>query len=306
MQTHQAIFIVGSPGSGKDVVIRDISSNHNIVEFTSIQIDEMLSNNDIFKRAKIEKKNSLLERTSILVTANSFDLNFISTKKVLESIGYTSHLIMVEANLEVSYDRLCNRNNLKESLERITLGNSNRNSILELFSSKMIVENSKSLNLSESRKFLSDILDELNFKSDLSLEDILKTKPLKSKLSGKVPGPSAVVIPIISSYEYGLEDKLIEALNPKLKKKSSIVPGSSADATGEQISGWTSHAESFYSVKEYYDAQLSPIATSPMQQVNPSSSGADLRSDQEKSRTKTLFNKIKSKHFRKVVPNGII
>ena len=76
MQTKQAIFIIGSPGSGKDVVIRDISSNYNIVEFAATQIDEMLSNDAAFKRALPEKQDSLLERTSILISTNSFNLNF--------------------------------------------------------------------------------------------------------------------------------------------------------------------------------------------------------------------------------------
>ena len=35
MQNKQAIFIIGNPGSGKDVAIRDITSNYNIVEFAA-------------------------------------------------------------------------------------------------------------------------------------------------------------------------------------------------------------------------------------------------------------------------------
>ena len=56
MQKNQAIFVVGSPGSGKDVFIKDMTSNYNILEFTSSQISEMLSDDAAFKRAKTEKK----------------------------------------------------------------------------------------------------------------------------------------------------------------------------------------------------------------------------------------------------------
>ena len=181
MQKNQAIFVIGSPGSGKDVIIRDTISNFNIVEFTSIQIDEMLSDDAAFKRAKYEKRNSLLERNSILLTANSFDLGFVVTKSVLESVGYTTHLVFVEANLIVAYERLHNRNNLKESLERITIGNNNKSSILEVFDSLLIVDNSENLNLVESRKYISDILIELSFKSDLKLETVVSIN-LKNKL----------------------------------------------------------------------------------------------------------------------------
>jgi hypothetical protein len=297
MQKNQALFILGSPGSGKDVVIRDISSNFNIVEFTSTQIDEMLSDDASFKRAKFEKQNVLLETKSIIVTANSFDLNFVVTKQILEAIGYSTHLILVEADLNVSYERLQNRKNLKESLDRISTGNSNKQSIIGLFDSYVFVDNSKSLDLSESREFISGILDELSFKTELTLEDILKPKSIKKKLSGTVPGPAAVVIPILAHYE--IEEELEKILSPKKKKLKSVTPGSETDATGEQITGWTSHME-------VYDAMLSPIATGPMQQIKPSIAGNDLRSDQDKQRTKDVFNKIKKIHFKKaVIPYGI-
>lgn len=264
MQNKQAIFIIGSPGSGKDVIIRDITSNYGIVEFTSTQIDEMLSNDAAFKRAKPEKQDSLLERTSILVTANSFDLGFVVTKEILESIGYSAHLIFVEADLSVSVERLKSRKNLKESLERISIGNSNKQSIVGLFESNIIVDNSKTLDLTESREFILSILNELSFKSDLTLEDIAK---------------------------------------PKIKKKlRSVVPGDVTDTRGITPGSWSVYngvAESF----EVFSFDTSPIATGPMQKV--SSSSADMRSDDDKERTKKVLSKIKKINFKKVVPYGI-
>jgi shikimate kinase len=267
MQNNQAIFIIGSPGSGKDVVIRDISSNFNIVEFASNQIDEMLSNDVAFKRAKFEKQFSLLENRSIIVTANSFDLGFILTKQVLESIGYSTHLILVEANLSTSYERLHTRKNLKESLERISSGNSNKISILQMFPSNIIVDNSQVLELSESREFVSGILDDLTFKTDLALEDITNVK-LKKKL--KVRG---------------------------------VVPGDSVDNRGLTPGTWSS----YIGVSESVDVpsyDLSPIATGPMQSNIPVSS--DLRSDQDKQNTRKVLNKTKAILFKKVaVPKSI-
>jgi dephospho-CoA kinase len=264
MQKNQAIFIIGAPGSGKDVVIRDITSNYNIIEFTATQIDEMLSNDTAFKRALPEKQESLLERNSILITANSFNLNFALTKQVLESIGYSAHLILVETNLSVSIERLKTRNNLKESLERITIGNANRKSILELFESNIIVDNSETLDLSEARIYILDILSELSFKSDLTLEDIAK---------------------------------------PRIKKKlKSIVPGDVTDTRGMTPGSWSVYngvAESY----EVFSFDTSPIATSPMQKL--SSSTADMRSDDDKERTRRVLGKIKKINFKKVVPYGI-
>lgn len=266
MQTKQAIFIIGSPGSGKDVVIRDISSNYNIVEFAATQIDEMLSNDVAFKRALPEKQDSLLERTSILISTNSFNLNFVLTKEILESIGYSTHLILVEADLNVSIDRLKSRNNLKESLERITLGNANKNSILGIFESKIIVDNSKELDLSESREFISDILNELHFKSDLTIEDITKSK-LKKKLK-------------------------------------AVVPGEIADTRGLTPGTWSTFSGVAESLDYPLTAELTPTSSGPMQSIKTSSSN-DMRSDQDKQNTRNVLNKIKKINFKKVVPYGI-
>lgn len=270
MQSKQAIFIIGAPGSGKDVVIRDISSNYNIVEFAASQIDEMLSNDAAFKRATEEKQDSLLERKSIIVTGTSFNLSFAITKEVLESVGYSSHLILVEADLSVAIDRLKTRQNLKESLERISVGNSNKQSILGLFESQIIVDNSKVLELEECRTFIYDILNELSFKTDLTLEEILKDKKQR-----------------------------------KLYSKSKSVPDAVTDTRGMTPGTWSSFGGVAEGAMVFpVDAYSPSIATGPLQQVKSSSSN-DMRSDQDKLRTKQVFNKIKKINFKKVVPNGI-
>ncbi len=204
MKNKQAFFIVGSPGSGKDIIIRELKSNYNIVEFTSLQINEMLSEDSCFKRAKPEKQNSLLFRESIIVNCKSYELNFVVTKHILESVGYTSHLIFVEADLETSFERIKNRN-LTESLEKISIGNANKSTILQLFSSQIVIENSNNLNLSEFQQF---ILDKLNDFSFLNIG-------------------------------FSLQEKK----DFKLKLRKTI-PSNVTDARGEQITGWTGHMES--------------------------------------------------------------
>lgn len=260
METNKAIFVIGSPGSGKDIVIRDISSNYSIVEFSSSQINQMLSDDIAFKRAKSDKQNALLYRESIIVNCKSYELDFVVTKHVLESVGYSTHLILVEADLETAFSRIKNRN-LQESFEKITIGNSNKQTILKLFESSLIVDNSKYLDLDPIIEFYSTILGGLKFESNLQLDEILKPK-LKSKL--------------------------------KL-----VVPGVETDARGEQITGWTSHAESFDSP----DYLTTPIATGPLQQIKYTTS--DQRSDQDKQRTKSVLSKTKKIIFKKIVPINV-
>ena len=270
MQNKQAIIIIGSPGSGKDVIIRDIVSNYGIVEFTSTQISEMLSDDVAFKRAKPEKRDSLLERYSVIVTANSYELGFVVTKQILEDIGYSTHLIFVEADLPTSIERLKNRENLKESLDKITLGNSNKSSILQIFESKLIIDNSKNLELQEVRSFISDILSELSFKFDYSLSDI---------------------------QEVSLKNKI---------KKSKVIPSNTFDVRGDaQINGMTC-AESVDA--PFFD--YNPVFSLPQQNVNtsanPSGSSVDLRPDKDKERAKGVLKKIKKiKTGMLIVPDGI-
>lgn len=301
MQTNKAIFIIGSPGSGKDIIIKDICSNYNMVEFTSSQIDEMLSDDLAFKRAKSEKRNSLLETQSILVTANSYDLGFVITKQILEFVGYETYLIMVEADLTTSYNRLNNRKNLKESLERVNIGNFNRNSIISLFSDSIVVDNSTTLDLSESRKFIFDILEDLTFNSDLTLEEITTKSCLKKKLKSVVPGRDAVVIPILAHYD--INSELSEILDAtKTKKRKSITPGASTDATGEQITGWTSHMEAMDEPFPYYSPMTSGGRLSKVSSPNTT---VDLRSDQDKEETKKVLGKVKNIIFKQSIPKSI-
>jgi len=305
MQKNQAVFIIGSPGSGKDVVIRDITSNFNIVEFQSTQIDAMLSDDTTFKQAKYEKRNSLLERNSILVTANSFDLGFILTKSVLESVGYSSHLIFVEADLSVACERLHGRNNIKESLDRISIGNNNKNSIVKLFESSVVIDNSKILDLTESREFISDILEELSFKSDMTLESVVNLGNIKAKISkvskvsdtikphpGGVEGRSTPCTSILDSYKENPTKKKI----PR-KFNTDFDIGGSAPISG--MAG----------LSEYEDYPPSSYTTGGWGTVSDSGGGtksAYTSSDQEKERVNTVLRKVKKNiKFKEVVPNGI-
>lgn len=260
MQTNKAIFVIGSPGSGKDVIIRDISSNYNIVEFSSSQINQMLSQDVAFKRAKSDKQNSLLFRESIIVNCKSYELDFVVTKHILESVGYSTYLILVEADLETAFSRIKNRN-LQESFEKITQGNSNKNTILKLFEHNLIVDNSNNLDIDPVIEFYSHILGGLEFNSSLTIDEVIKPK-LKSKLK-------------------------------------TVIPGIDADARGEQITGWSSHAESF----DFPDYSVTPVATGPMQQIKYTT--ADQRSDQDKNRTKEVLSKTKKILFKKIVPINV-
>ena len=114
MNKNKAIFVIGYPGSGKDIVIRDICSNYNIVEFTAAKLFDMLTNNNCFKNSNVQKQTALLENNSLLVTANAFNMEFNTIKQILEHIGYSTHLIFVETAFPIAIERLKDRLSLNE------------------------------------------------------------------------------------------------------------------------------------------------------------------------------------------------
>ena len=87
------------------------------------------------------------------------------------------------------------------------------------------------------------------------------------------------------------------------KKLKGTVPGDSVDNRGLTPGTWSS----FIGVAESSDVpsfDLSPIATGPMQNVSPVSS--DMRSDQQKQKTKKVLNKTQAILLKKVaVPKSI-
>lgn len=228
MQKKNAFFVIGSPGSGKDVVIRDIISNYNIQEFTSEQIESMLSLEENFNKSKYEKRKALLNRDSIIVNCKSYDLNFITSKYILESVDYTTHLILVEANIKTAFSRIKNRD-LKESLERISQGNANKETILESFNKKIIVKNSENLCLTECREFVSEKLSDLVFKSTLTADKFFKNR-FKDKIKGKGIPPQSVasetglynlVLPTTENLELTLPTEFNSNSEPLSKKEVS-------------------------------------------------------------------------------------
>ena len=60
----KAVFLVGGPGSGKDIILKDIMYNYGLKEFTLEQINNVF-NNPISEN---DKKYSLLKKESVTLS----------------------------------------------------------------------------------------------------------------------------------------------------------------------------------------------------------------------------------------------
>lgn len=104
---YKALFLVGGPGSGKDVIIREAVSERNAVEINANKAYEFLLDK---KRLSEETKDNQLKaiqtRTALVINGASDDREKISSiKEELEELGYTSMMVFVNTTNEVSQDR---------------------------------------------------------------------------------------------------------------------------------------------------------------------------------------------------------
>jgi dephospho-CoA kinase len=157
-----AIFIVGGPGSGKDILIKNICENYSIPEYTLEQIIK-------FKGIK----------ETILVKGNAYDLYKISEcKRLLEDNYYKTSLIFVDVKESVSKHRLSNRTISEEVRKNRFISSKNNLEIFDnIFESCYTFDNNKDIsyqkaNMKEVDIFLESILNPVSFLKEKSLKKV--------------------------------------------------------------------------------------------------------------------------------------
>ena len=123
----KAIFLVGGPGSGKDIVLREVLGFYDLQELKLEQV----------------KPEYLMLDQSIVISTNAYNLEgIIVNKKLLEDFGFETSMIFVDVNDDVSKQRLSIRN-ISEEVRAKKLKESKRNisSFKNLFSCFTIFEN---------------------------------------------------------------------------------------------------------------------------------------------------------------------
>lgn len=125
----QAIFLVGGPGSGKDIILKNIPQFEHYSEYNIEQI-----------------KNVISER-NLIITANSYNYDKIkSVKEFLESLYYNTSMIYVDVSDNVSIQRMSSRN-LNENIrkEKLSISKLNLEGFRQIFSSVYYFNNSYNL-----------------------------------------------------------------------------------------------------------------------------------------------------------------
>ena len=189
---NKAIFLVGGPGSGKDIILKDIVNNYGIKEFTIEQVESVF-NNPISEN---DKKYSIMKKEGIIISTNAYKFNNIEqVKGLLENFGYSSAMIFVDVSDSVSKTRISKRNFSEESRrEKLTISKHNIPFFNELFESFILYDNSSILEdsgqLNSIKQFCNRFLNG-DFLKIFENHDkkINKKFSIKKKLLGVVPGP---------------------------------------------------------------------------------------------------------------------
>lgn len=155
----QAIFLVGGPGSGKDIILKNIPQFEQYSEYN------------------IEQIKNIVSEHKIIITANSYSYDRIkSVKDLLESLYYNTSMIYVDVSDNISYQRMSTRN-LNEDIrrEKLTLSKLNLEEFRQIFSSVHYFNNSFNLKSSQI-KIQLEALEKKIVSCDEKPEDKFKKK----------------------------------------------------------------------------------------------------------------------------------
>lgn len=150
---NNAIFIIGGPGSGKDIAIKYISEKYAIKEYTIEQLRKSI------------KKNNIEE--NFILKGNAYEQDkILEVKSILENTHSTS-MIFVDVENIVSKERLSIRHISEE--QRQTRFNTSKENLWvfeSLFDKFYIFDNNSEydyLNIEELDSFVESMLDPINY-----------------------------------------------------------------------------------------------------------------------------------------------
>lgn len=171
----QAIFLTGGPGSGKDILIKNV---FDYIDYTEYNIDQI-------KEKKFYTEN-------LVVVGNSYNLEkILKTKSILESCYYNVSMIYVNVSEEISLQRLSNRLvNTDLVKEKLKVSEENLDVFGQIFNNFFIFENSFAPNSEEIREQIEWINKEAEELTEPPLEKFKKKIKRKNSEVSYDPLPS--------------------------------------------------------------------------------------------------------------------
>ena len=96
--TSKAVFVVGAPGSGKDVIIRGI-----VNEFAIQEINHNQAYYSLYSDKRKCESNQITEKSSLVVTGPATDIDtIVYVNEGLKNLGYHTSMVFVNTTNEIS------------------------------------------------------------------------------------------------------------------------------------------------------------------------------------------------------------
>lgn len=158
-----AIFIVGGPGSGKDVLLRYVSEKYSIPEYTIEQLNSKLHKNQVCE--------------NFLVKGNAYELDkIVYIKRLVEDNYYNASMIFVDVENDVSLSRMSSRNiNEETRFNKFTSSKFNLDIFYELFENFLVFENNSEFEvgrLSDVEPFIDETFNPIGYMVEKKLNNI--------------------------------------------------------------------------------------------------------------------------------------
>lgn len=150
----KAIFIVGGPGSGKDVVIREAIPEAKCMELNTVQAYDYLADKQkLSEKTSDVRRESIRNRGPLIINGPADDVSRISyIKEELEELGYDTLMVFVDTSNTVSQDRNSRLSRMmNESVRQEKWNNSQKSKKMfyHMFENVLIFDNSVSIEETE-------------------------------------------------------------------------------------------------------------------------------------------------------------
>lgn len=110
----KCIFVVGGPGSGKDIIIREGVPEMKVVELNAVQaFDYLMDKQKLSEQSKDFRREAIRNRVPLVINGTADNFDRIGTiKEELEELGYVTMMVYVDTTNDTSKQR-------NESLKRM-------------------------------------------------------------------------------------------------------------------------------------------------------------------------------------------
>lgn len=170
----KALFLVGGPGSGKDVIIHEAIAEKNAVEINANKaFDFLMDKKKLSEDTKDSQLTAIKNRSALVINGASDDsTKILSIKEELEELGYSTMMVFVTTTNEVSHNR--NKQHSRVISEQIRnekwqRSQDNLNHFYDLFEYFLEFDNSINLQSSDiyiketKQNEISDICNEISY-----------------------------------------------------------------------------------------------------------------------------------------------